>query len=209
MKLYSIVVLPLFLVAALIMKEIDADSDSTSIISDTINTITIQIREGPSLNACECDNTGECVLNPVAKNQKSVIDICVSTPESNEFVIANIKELKILSDTVESVVIENSEPNQFTTSFSTNGGKMEKIKTELVSEFFNELDAGETVPISIQGTAVMGFASSSSSSSIASSGRSRILRLEVPVLNKAETSHTHTHTHKTMKSKRKSKSKTQ
>ena len=91
-----------------------------------------------------------------------MINICVYTSDSNDVIIAEIKDMRIYSQTLVYNAITDSQANPITLTQSTDAGKKSiGVTTRLVGAFFTDLAEGETISLNIDGTAVMKFAASS------------------------------------------------
>jgi hypothetical protein len=93
-----------------------------------------------------------------------MINICISTPVDNDVVITDIMNLKLRSDTIASFAIDNYVTNPLTTVVSITD-KKKVVSTKLVTAFYAGLDSNATANITVEGTAVMGFNSSSATGS--------------------------------------------
>ena len=90
-----------------------------------------------------------------------IINVCIYTPDSNDVIIAEIKDMRIYSSTLDYNAITDSKTNPITLTKSTDAGKKFIVTTRLVGAFFTDLADGETSSLNIDGTAVMEFAASS------------------------------------------------
>jgi hypothetical protein len=109
------------------------------------------------VNAFECNDDDTKIDNPPAKNQNSMVRICIDTPADNDVVIASIKDFKLKSDPIASNAIIDSDANALT-EVSGEGSKMVAVTTQIVSAFFSDLDPNATgSTITVEGTAVMEF----------------------------------------------------
>ena len=70
--------------------------------------------------------------------------------------------MQIKSDTLTFNAIDDSKANSVTIVKGMDSGKKQMVSTRLVGAFFTDLGEGDTSTVSITGTAVMEFASSSS-----------------------------------------------
>jgi hypothetical protein len=91
-----------------------------------------------------------------------MIHICISTPD--DVVITYIKDLELKSDTIASFAIDNYMRNPLTTVDNISD-KKKVVSTKLVTAFYAGLDSNATANITVEGTAVMGFNSSSATGS--------------------------------------------
>ena len=90
-----------------------------------------------------------------------MINVCVYTSDSNDVIIAEIKDMRIYSETLEYNAITDSQANPITLTKSIDAGKKSIVTTRLVGAFFTDLAEGEKSSLNIDGTAVMEFAASS------------------------------------------------
>ena len=90
-----------------------------------------------------------------------MINVCVYTSDSNDVIIAEIKDMRIYSETLVYNAITDSEANPITLTKSIDAGKKSIVTTRLVGAFFTDLADGVTDSLNIDGTAVMRFAASS------------------------------------------------
>jgi hypothetical protein len=93
-----------------------------------------------------------------------MINVCVYT-SVNDVIIAEIKDMRIYSETLEYNAIADSKANSITLTKSMDAGKKNIVTTRLVGAFFTDLAEGETISLNIDGSAVMEFATSSSGES--------------------------------------------
>jgi hypothetical protein len=108
------------------------------------------------VNAFECNDTNELIQTPPAKNQNSMVRICIQTPNNNDVVIASIKELALKSDSIASNAISESDANALT-EVEGEGSKTVAVTTQIVSAFFLDLDPAINSTLTVEGTAVMEF----------------------------------------------------
>ena len=90
-----------------------------------------------------------------------MINVCVYTSGENDVIIAEIKDMRIYSETLVYNAITDSEANPITITKSIDAGKKSIVTTRLVGAFFTDLADGVTDSLNIDGTAVMKFAASS------------------------------------------------
>ena len=90
-----------------------------------------------------------------------MINVCVKTPQNNDVIIEEIKDMSIFTDSLVYNAITDYESNDITLTKKVDGGKKHIVTTRLVGAFFTDLEDGETSSLSIDGTAVMKFAASS------------------------------------------------
>ena len=70
-----------------------------------------------------------------------MINVCVYTSDSNDVIIAEIKDMRIYSSTIEYNAITDSETNPITFTKRMDAGKKSIVTTRLVGAFFTDLAA--------------------------------------------------------------------
>ena len=70
-----------------------------------------------------------------------MIDICLYTSDSDDVIIAEIKDMRIYSETLVYNAITDSEANPITLIQSMDAGKKSIVTTRLVGAFFTDLAA--------------------------------------------------------------------
>jgi len=139
------------------------ESTKVSVKEESPEAVAKESKVDYELTACECDEDGNCIdsSSSVAKTQNSMINVCVETPQNNDVIIEDIKDMSIFTPALVYKAITDYKPNDITLTKKVGGGKKNIVTTRLVGAFFTDLVDGIPSSLSIDGTAVMKFAAPS------------------------------------------------